>query len=323
MMTPQEIIRRLWDLGHFRNPAHPTGVVEADLPKLKLTDRSVSIAMASYQEFMAVDFDRFSAVHHNRPGVCDGDLGPATMDLLNMERCGEPDYQMSVEEATGRGSWPANCHPDWPGVHTFTVQVDKSRMPSFLGDKNDPNSLFEQCFAMQRAAYADMGIVFIREDQNSKANTLVTWQRGAGWIGLAIVPNQFSCGLRIWARFDTVYQPGKMFDQWARLLCHEFGHNMGMSHSRGGIMNPSISSGVFTSTAWRGDPSEPILKRSFGGEPVAIGGPKPPPVDPPVDPKPPTDPPPAPGRVYFGGSVIAMVDGVSIGEYILTPKPRL
>jgi hypothetical protein len=81
-MTPQEIIRRLWDLGHFHNPAHPTGVKLEDLPKLKLTDRSVSIAMASYQEFMAVDFDRFSAVHHNRPGVCDGDIGPASIDLL-------------------------------------------------------------------------------------------------------------------------------------------------------------------------------------------------------------------------------------------------
>jgi hypothetical protein len=322
-MTPQEIIRRLWDLGHFHNPAHPTGVVESDLPKLKLTDRSVSIAMASYQEFMAVDFDRFSAVHHNRPGVCDGDIGPASMDLLLMERCGYPDYEPAREEAaTGRGSWPANCHPDWPGVHTFTVQVNKSGMPSFLGDKNDPNSLFEQCFQRQREAYADMGIVFVREDQNNKANTLVTWQRGAGWIGLAIVPSQFSCGLRIWAKFDHSYQPGQMFDQWSRLLAHEFGHNMGMSHSRGGIMNPSITSGVFTPTAWRGDPSEPILKRSFGGEPVAIGGPKPP-VDPPVDPKPPTDPPPTPGRVYFGGSVVAMVDGVSIGEYILTPKPRL
>jgi len=322
-MTPQEIIRRLWDLGHFHNPAHPTGVKLEDLPKLKLTDRSVSIAMASYQEFMAVDFDRFSAVHHNRPGICDGDVGPASIDLLNIERCGYPDYEMArTEEATGSGSWPANCHPSWPGVHTFTLQVDKSGMPSFLGDKNDPNSLFEQCFQRQREAYADMGIVFVREDRNNKANTLVTWQRGAGWIGLAIVPSRFSCGLRIWAKFDNAYRPGQMFDQWSRLLAHEFGHNMGMSHSRGGIMNPSITSGVFTPTAWRGDPSEAILKRNFGGVPVPIDGPNPPPKPDP-DPKPDPKPDPTPGRVYFGGSVTAMVDGKSIGEFILTPKPRL
>jgi hypothetical protein len=79
---------------------------------------------------------------------------------------------------------------------------------------------------------------------------------------------------------------------------------------------------VFTPTAWRGDPSEPILKRSFGGEPVAIGGPKPPPKPDP-DPQPDPKPDPTPGRVYFGGSVTAMVDGKSIGEFILTPKPRL
>jgi len=133
-MTPYAIILRLWTLGHFHNPAHPTGVKFEDLEKLKLTDRVVIIAMASYQEFMAADFDKFTAIHHGRPAICDGNIGPASIDLLNIERCGEPDYQMSVIEEAGKGSWPANCHPDWPGVHTFTVQVDKSRMPLFLGD---------------------------------------------------------------------------------------------------------------------------------------------------------------------------------------------
>lgn len=321
-MSPQEIIRRLWDLGHFHNPANPTGVKESDLATLKLTDKVVRVAMASYQEFMAVDFDRFSAVHHGRPGICDGDVGPASIDLLNIERCGHPDYEMSVEAATGSGSWPAGCHPDWPGVHTFTVQVDKSGMPSFLGQKDDPNSLFEQAFARMREAYANIGIVFIREDKNNKANTLVSWQRGSGWIGLAIVPNRFSCGLRIWAKFDNRYAPSQMFDQWARLLAHEFGHNMGMSHSRGGIMNPSISSGPFTKTAWRGDPSEAILRRNFGGEPIVINPPKPEPPKP-DDPKPDDPNPPVPGRVYFSGEITAYVDGQPIGDFILIPKPRL
>lgn len=317
-MKPQEIIRRLWDLGHFHNPAHMTDVKEQDLDQLTLTDGVVRTAMASFQEFMAADFDRLSAVHHGRPGITDGDIGPASVDLMSVERCGCPDYAMSVQEATGSGSWPANCHPDWPGVHTFTIQVDKRGMPSFLGSRDDPDSVFERAFERMRQAYADIGIVFIREDNNSRANTLVTWQRGAGWIGLAIVPSRMSCGLRIWAKFDNRYSPSALFDQWARLLAHEFGHNMGMSHFRGGIMNPSIVSGPFTPTAWRGDPAFGSLRRFFGGEPVDLGGDKP-------DPDPPKPDPddPKPKRFYLSGSVTAHLDGQSLGEFILTPKPRL
>jgi hypothetical protein len=76
---------------------------------------------------------------------------------------------------------------------------------------------------------------------------------------------------------------------------------------------------------WRGDPSEPILKRWFGGVPVDIG-PKPDPnpePDPKPDPKPDDPKPPTPGRMYFTGSLTAHVDGVPVGEFILSPKPRL
>jgi hypothetical protein len=47
---------------------------------------------------------------------------------------------------------------------------------------------------------------------------------------------------------------------------HELGHNAGLDHSRGGVMNPSIVSGLAPS--WAGDPSEPILNRYYGGEPI-------------------------------------------------------
>lgn len=321
-MQPSELIRRLYELGHFRNPAHPTGVNEDDLPNLRLTDEPVKKAIASYQEFMAEDFDRLSLAAHGRIGIADGEVGPATEALVQVERCGCPDYD-GAEMATGSGSWPAGCHPDWPNNHAFTVQVNKSGMPSFLGRPDDPNSIFEQAWDLQRRAYADIGIVFIREDDNPRANTYVTWQRGAGWIGLAIVPNRPKCGERIWAKFDNRYSPGAMLDQWARLLAHEFGHNMGMSHSRGGIMNPSITSGKFTTTAWRGDPSESLLSRFFGGEPVDLGdGPKPPPK--PDDPNPPEPPkPPGPNEYWFKGSFELMRGDESLGPYILAPKPQV
>lgn len=268
----EKIIRRLWELGHFYNPKTYHDIKEVDLPKLSLDDESVKDATASFQEFMADSFDKFSSEHHSRIGVADGDIGPATLDLLEMPRCGFPDYtQEDLMLANGSGSWPVGCHPDWPNNHAFSVQVNKSSMPSFLGSRTDENSVFEKAWRLQRLAYADMGIVYVRDDNNSRANTLVTFQRGRGWIGLAIVPRNPKCGDRIWAKFDVRYSPRDLLNQWARLLAHEFGHNMGMSHFRGGIMNPSIVSGVFTPTAWRGDPAERTLARWFGGDPVDLG----------------------------------------------------
>lgn len=306
-MQTSEIIRKLWDLGHFVNPAHPTGVTEADLPNLKLTDASVKTAIQSYQEFMAPDFDRLSNQHHGRIGIADGEVGPATTDLFSVQRCGYPDY--TVEAANGSGSWPANCHPEYPGVHAFRIRVNKAGMPSFLAPQ------FEAIFGRVQQAYANMGIVFFRDDDASRPNTLTTFQNlGGSTIGLAIVPNSPRCGDSIWSRFDPGYKPNDVFNQWARLLAHEWGHNMGMSHSRGGIMNPSIVSGAFSATAWRGDPSESILRRYFGGVPVEIGG----------GPTDPTDPPSGGKHYFVGGFELKQVGSdASLGEFILVPKPEV
>lgn len=317
-MDSKTIIRKLWDLGHFFNPAHLTDVTESDLDKLKLTDDVVMIAIQSYQEFMAADFDAISLEKHFRIGIADGHIGPATEQLFEVERCGMPDYQQG-DMAVGSGSWPANCRQaTWPNTHTFSVQVDKRNMPSFLGTKNDPNSVFEKCWVRVRQAYADIGIVFLREDNNNRANTLVTWQRGSGWIGLAIVPSRPQCNSRIWAKFDISYRPNDLFNQWCRLLAHEWCHNMGLSHTRGGIMNPSIVSGPFSATAWRGDPSFPALARFFGGKPVDLKD-GPPPVDPDIP-----VPPVTPVGTFFTGAVQLYIDGKPTNnEFILVPRPKV
>lgn len=307
MTVASDLIQKLFDLGHFHNPAHMTGVTEANLQDLVLTDAVVKTAIQSYQEFFAVELDTFSADINGRTAIADGEIGPATERLFAMERCGYPDYSVEAANQKGSGSWPSGCHAQWPNNHSFTIQVNKAGMPAFL------QAIFEDAFELVRQAYANIGIVFIREDDNNRANTLVTWQRGAGWIGLAIVPRSPRCGERIWARFDNRYRPSQLLDQWARLLAHEFGHNMGMSHSRGGIMNPSITSGPFTKTAWRGDPSEGILRRYFGGNPVNIGGNAPPTPTPPNV----SDP------VYFAGGFTLMQAGKPLGDYILVPKPKV
>lgn len=315
----KQLKRRLWNLGHFRNPEMPTDALEDELDALPLTSDAVKTAIRSYQSFDRAAFDALSIAEHGRPGVADGVLGPATMQLLSLPRCGEADFPADVEAAVGRGSWPAGCTQEYPDNHTFAIHWDKSNMPAFL------IGIIDQCIERCYAAYRDMGIVFITTSDPDQANTRVTWQRGSGWIGLAIVGQGQTCSTRgrnaIWAKFDTRYRPSRLVDQWSRLLAHEFGHNMGLRHSRGGIMNPSISQGPFTETAWRGDPSESILTRWFGGVPVPPRNdtPDPPgPDDPDPQPGPPTD-----GKVTFRGELQAFVGDKPAGKFIVIPKPEV
>lgn len=81
-------------------------------------------------------------------------------------------------------------------------------------------------------------------------------------------------------------------------------------------MNPSITQGPFTKTAWRGDPSESILKRYFDGVPVNPDQPDNP--DPP-----PVDPGPTPSDLWFKGGFTLMKGEQELGEFILVPKPNV
>lgn len=285
----------------------PTDVLKDELSKLTLSSKAVQTAIRSYQELMGEDFDRLSMEIHDRPGIADGVYGPATIQLLGMKRCGCPDYGPEVELATGRGSWPAGCWEEYPDHHAFAIHWDKRNMPSYLV------GVIDQCIERCYAAYRNIGIAFFTSPDRNRCNTRVTFERGQGWIGLAIVGQNQVCRDRIWAKFDTRYKPSRLVDQWSRLLAHEFGHNMGLRHSRGGIMNPSISQGAFTKTAWRGDPSESILTRWFGGEPVPPRD-KP---DPDPDPKPPAD------KIVIRGELEIEIDGESGGTFVMTPKPEV
>jgi hypothetical protein len=87
---------------------------------------------------------------------------------------------------------------------------------------------------------------------------------GGSAIGLSIVPSRPTCNSRIWTKYEISYRPSDVFNLWPRLFAHELGHNMGLGHTRGGIMNPYILAGAFTATAWRNDPSERQLRSYFG-----------------------------------------------------------
>jgi hypothetical protein len=230
--SKSQILRLLIRYGHLK-------LKESTVDRLSLDLPVVQDAIYSYRQY----------------------VGPTTLDinsLFAIPRCGQPDFGVQAS----RTSWKKGCDARFPNNHSVVYRVDKTRMPLFLRDT------FEAAWDLMRQAYAEIGLVIIRDDTTSNYNSLVTFEKGRGWIGLAIVGNNHTCRTKIWAKFDTVYKPSDLLNQWARLLSHEVGHNCGLSHSRGGIMNASILPGVFTKDAWKNDPLFNSLKIWFGGLPV-------------------------------------------------------
>lgn len=242
--------------------------IESAVTKSGLTyrDECVVQAVRSYQT-LETQFDLVApAVHGGKAMSITGEVGPATEIVMGLERCGHPDYRKpgEFEPAVGRGNWP-RCH----GVgdfHAVSVKIANSP-PSFLAP------VFDEVKRRVTEAYAEVGLL-VHWDGRSPINidfSFVT--RSSGWIGLAIVGNGQSCNDRIWCRYLSTYRGGSsdasITTQWTTLIKHELGHNCGMSHSRGGVMNPSIVNNLPTS--WKGDPSESLLTSRFGGQRVPTG----------------------------------------------------
>jgi hypothetical protein len=285
-MNTRQAIELLYVYGHFHHPAMPNGwnVGPAVFDLLKPDDRAVRDAVASFQDFNGLSVT--------------GDLGPATLELLGAERCAVPDYP-DPTAAVGTGSWPQPCQKG--GVK---FNVDLSRCPQ-------PDQV-EELLAGCMKAYADVGVRLVRVEPSAGANINVLWQVLAGsTIGLAEY-NGESCGDNVFCKLDPGYWPN--LRQVQCLLLHEWGHNMNLQHTRGGIMNPSIIS-VDEFNGWqtfRDDPSVPVLRRYFGGEPLD-----------PVTPPPPPPPTPGPGPIIPVGE-FTLAESLSPGKYkIVREVPTL
>ena len=236
---------------------------EAEITGLTIDSAFVANAIASYQAFhqvalsplIAAFYPQRSSARVRANGIAD----TATKALMQMPRCECKDYAYAESEPLlGSGSWKScNSIGDF---HCATVRFT-TQVPSFL------TPIIDEIWSRVVQAYAELGLLFKRDDNAQSANIDISFvQPDSNWIGLAIVGGVESCGSSIWARFDRNYKPTNLVSEWTTLIKHELGHNCGLQHSQGGVMNPYIVAGLPIS--WSGDPSHALLTRRFGGVPI-------------------------------------------------------
>lgn len=257
-MSDAEIIELLIKTGHMYHPFGTGSFASKDLRGLTLQSEACRLAIRSWQDFMVHDIDRLAAHHHGRHAQADGELGPCGREVLQMPRCECVDYGPDVEPAVGTGNWP-KCW-DIGDYHASKVRIDKRGMPSFL------SPVFDEVWDSVVAAYEQIGLRFIRTEDDDRNIDFSFVGNRSGWIGLAIVGHGKTCGgSPIWCKYRANYHPSNVTRQWTNLIIHELGHNCGLSHSRGGLMNPVLTGGPPT---WANDPSERLLNKLYGGEPI-------------------------------------------------------
>ena len=335
--SPQDLIERMWRTGHYDNPDMPTGVRKADLKNLTLYDEVSRTAIKSSIDMMASVAEAKSFELNGRRYHNDGEFGPATEATILTERCQHPDYHVpelalyggyetlsAYEEATqpalGRnGNWK-RCH-NIGNFHCAHVRFVNAP-PAHLTRNGNLKYILE----VVRAANQRIGLQLyfsgpgcpIQDGTGHAQLTAEYVPRSNGWLGLAQVVTNRPCNSTHWSRYLATYlrngTDAQIRRMWPILFLHEWGHNMGTGHTRGGIMNPGLLS---LAPTWDGDILSSWLRTHYGGEPIP-SAPKPDEPDRPDDPK-----PDDPDRLWFRGHFTAMQGETEIGDYILTPRPRL
>jgi hypothetical protein len=279
--------------GHAWNPAYPN-LQNLDMTSVLKMDGNEQDAKDLIASRQASDLNAnilVAAFHGGRKIQYDGDIGPATLALVDVKRCPIPDFppppnasfhyddpelQAVVESqqaaAAFVGSYWKGCDPNHKDIHSLVIGIDiRNAGSNFKANQ-------ERILAARKAIAAEIGVhvkfVINPESMAGLQQYQVYRNIPGGVIGRNYFPSANSCGKIPNGDMDSSYDPGD-WELHVGLGTHESeGHGFGFNHTRGGIMNPSI---IKTPLTWKNDAAWSQVKRYYPGEPLDIGTPPPPP----------------------------------------------
>lgn len=238
-------LKHVCEYGHNNNPNPRLNAGGIDPDNLDYDGPAAGKIIASWQESYGL--------------MTDGIWGPETEKTLAVARCGHPDHQ-----SAGRSTFGQPCKDE--GIR-FSYDTRKARNL----DREDLEKMRRWVVGSFRA----LGVPMVEVSRGESAEIEVYFYPLAGsTIGLAQLTGG-SCGRRLFCRLDPNYGSAGVV-QNAQLLLHEMGHNLGLEHTRSGVMSPTIERHS-TFTGWRtSDPSHRTIAKWYGGNPLDPITPTPP-----------------------------------------------
>lgn len=285
-MNTTEVLVEAFKRGRGWDPKYPNlrNLDPTAVRKMDGSESDAKLLIKSLQESDA-NYDPLVLAFHKRFPDYDGEIGPATLALVNIPRCPLPDFapppgarfyyedldlQAAVESmqeaaaAAFTGAYWRGCDPQRPDIHSLTIGIDIRQAPSNFLDHQ------EEILEARRACAAEIGVAvrFVINPQSMEGLQQYQVYRNipGGVIGMNYFPSSNSCGKIPNGSMDSTYNPSD-WKLHANLGTHESeGHGFGFNHTRGGIMNPSIV--LVWPLSWKNDPSWSVAERYYGGKPI-------------------------------------------------------